>query len=196
MKKNLWLQLTILLIAFAALMPMDQAQARSRGAGKIYFGGGFLREINSYKFNSTESNFTGWGAAGIAGIELEMSGSFGAFLEAEYARHELINTLQSQTYLEKSTNTALIGKVGVYYGMIGFGFAASQNQIDVDNVATGSTGSRTSFKGLAYHAIGQLTFPAEDRVRTVIEGKVGTGTIDGMTYTESQISLHICFMPF
>jgi hypothetical protein len=115
---------------------LETVEARSRGQGNLYFGGGFLREINSYKFNSTESNFTGWGgASGIAGLEF-------------------------------------------------------------DNVSSNSTGNRTSFKGLAYHAVGQLTFPAEDRVRTVIEGKFGTGSFDGLTYTESQISLHLYFMPF
>lgn len=177
------------------LLPTD-AMAGSRGDGNIYFGGGFLREINSYKFNSTESNFTGWGASGIAGLEFELNGDFGIFIEGEYARHELLNTLQSTTYLEKATNTALIAKVGAFYGMIGLGIAASQNQIDVDNVSSGATGSRTSFKGLAYHAIGQLTFPAEDRVRTVLEGKFGTGNFEGLTYTESQISIHLYFTPF
>ncbi|MBN8541569.1 MAG: hypothetical protein J0L82_14340 [Deltaproteobacteria bacterium] len=175
---------------------VENADARSGGKGNIYFGGGFLREINSYKFNSTESNFTGWGASGIAGIEFDLNANLGLFFEAEYARHELLNTLQSTTYLEKATNTALIAKAGIYYGMIGLGFAASQNQIDVDNVSSAGTGSRTSFKGLAYHAIGQLTFPAEDRVRTMIEGKLGTGNFEGLTYTESQISIHLYFMPF
>lgn len=174
----------------------ENVEARSQGQGNIYFGGGFLREINSYKFNSTESNFTGWGASGIAGIDFELNGSFGVFFQGEYSRHELLNTLQSTTYLEKATNTALILKTGVFYGMIGLGVAASQNQIDVDNVSSGSPGTRTSFKGLAYHAVGQLTFPAEDRIRTVIEGKFGTGNFEGLTYTESQISIHLYFMPF
>lgn len=182
-------------VMFVVVLPID-ADARSRGNGNIYFGGGFLREINSFKFNSTESNFTGWGASGIAGMEFELNGNFGTFLEAEYSRHELLNTLQSSTYLEKATNTALILKAGAYYGMLGLGVAASQNQIDVDNVTSGSAGSRTSFKGPAYHAVGQFTFPAEDRVRTVLEGKFGTGSFEGLTYTESQISIHLYFMPF
>jgi len=191
------MKISLVVIAGILLLgSLENAEARTRGQGNIYFGGGFLREINSYKFNSTESNFTGWGASGIAGMEFELNGSFGIFLEGEYARHELLNTLQSSTYLEKATNTALILKSGVFYGMIGLGVAASQNQIDVDNVSSSSTGSRTSFKGLAYHAVGQLTFPAEDRIRTVIEGKFGTGNFEGLTYTESQISIHLYFMPF
>ncbi len=181
---------------FCAFGNPKSAQARGQGQGSIYFGGGFLREINSYKFNSTESNFTGWGASAVAGLEIELKGNFGLFLEGEYARHELLNTLQSTTYLEKATNTALIGKVGAYYGMIGFGMAASQNQIDVDNVSSSSAGNRTSFKGLAYHAVGQLTFPAANQVRAVIEGKFGTGTFEGLTYTETQIGLRLYLMPF
>ncbi len=189
--------LALMIIAFASLSLLHEtAEARRRGHGEIYVGGGLFREINTYKIDSNESNFAGWGAAGVVGMEFELSGGIGFMIEGEYTRHEMLNALQSTTYLEKATNTAMIGKAGLFYGVLGIGVGLAKNRIDIDNVQSNSNGIRTSYDGLTYQVFGQLTLPAENKMRTVIEGKYGMGTIGGMTYSELQIGLRLYFMPF
>lgn len=173
-----------------------KAEARQSGRGNLYAGAGLFREINTFKVNSNESSFAGWGAAGVIGMEFEFSNDFGFLLEGEYARHEMLNSLQSTSYLEKATNTAIVGKAGFFYGLLGLGAGVAKNRIDIDNVQSNSAGIRTSYDGLTYLVFGQLTLPAENKVRTVIEGKFGTGTIGEMNYSELQIGIRLQFMPF
>ena len=193
--KSLWP--VLLLMAFLGTsLTLENAEARRRGRGDLHFGGGLLREMNTYKIGSNESNFTGWGAAAFAGMEFELAGDVGLLFEAEYARHEMLNTLQNSNYLEKSTNTVLMGKVGFTYGLLSLGLGLANNRIDIDSVQSNAVGIRTSYDGLTYHAFGQLTLPMQEQITTLIEGKYGTGSLGGMTYSELQIGLRLQFRPF
>lgn len=186
-----WTVLSVVSVMVLSFLP-ENALAR-RGRSDLYFNGGFAREFNTYKIGANESNFSGWGTIATLGTELEVSNDFGLLLEAEYARLEMLNALQNTNYLEKSINNVWGAKVGLFYGWFSIGGGIAKNRIDIDNVQSGSSGIRTSFDGLTYGAFGQLTLPTEAKVRPVVEAKYSTGSLNGMSYNELQISIRLQF---
>ncbi len=168
----------------------------AQGGGAIYVGGGMHRSALAVKLGTTESNFAGWGVVGQAGLEFEFSKDFGLFLEGEYGRLEALNSLQSTTYMEKATNNFLATKAGIKIGVVGFGAGMRQNQIDIDNVSSTSTGYRTSYKGLSKLVFANVSFEAKNNFRTIVEAQYSTGTLEALTVSESQISLRLVFSPF
>lgn len=184
---------TFLMATLIACTMIGHTTAEARGSdGKnIYFGAGFLRSLAKYKSGSADSNFDGWGATGLAGMNLG-----NLFFEGEYGRIDALNTLQSTTYLEKSSNTYLAARAGWNFGVFALGGGLQQNSLDVDNVTTLGTSGRTSYKGLTYQAFARLIFEGRETYNTILEVKYGTGTITDLELSETQMSLKFVFSPF
>ncbi len=171
-------------------------RAHAKSADNLYAGVGLFRSTATYKAGAAESTFNGWGAAAIGGIGFT-SGRMGFFAEGEYGRVESMNTIQSTTYMEKSLNTYISGKLGASYEMFGIGAGIQQNTIDVDNVATLGTSGRTTYKGLNYSGFARLTLDSkESSFRTIVEAKYGTGSFSGLEVNETSLSLRFVFLPF
>ena len=189
---RLWIAVPL---ATVMLLAASEANARD-GFRNLYGGLGLFRSMAQYSSESAESSFNGWGASIVAGFGVPFGTSSGAFLEGEYGRVDALNTLQSTTYMEKSVNTFMAGKLGFTFDMFGIGGGAQQNAIDVDNVATIGTSGRSSYKGLNYFGFVRLTVESKDSFHTILEAKYGNGTFSGLEMSETTLSLRFVFLPF
>lgn len=193
MMSRFFVAVTALTIVFATFS-VSTASARD-AFRNVYAGVGLARSMAQYKSGSADSTFNGWGASAIAGFGFQSS-TYGLYLEGEYGRVESLNTLQSTTYMEKSLNTFLAGKIGFSYEIFSLGVGAQQNTIDVDNVTTLGTSGRTSYKGLGYFGFARMTIDSRETFRTILEAKYGTGTFSGLEMNETSLNLRIVFLPF
>ncbi|MDX9731369.1 MAG: hypothetical protein RBT63_06320 [Bdellovibrionales bacterium] len=184
--------LRIFIILFG-LMAGEAAHARDRDRG-LYFGGGLTRAIATMKAGSQEAGFGGWGAIGLIGIDLPVR-TIPMFAEGEYGRVDLLNTLQSTSYMERASNTFLGLKVGAIFGPVSMGGGVQHNQIEVTSVE-GGTGTQASHQGMTYFGFAQLSFNGTEAFRTVFEAKYGVGPIAGTDSSETQLSLRFVFLPF
>lgn len=177
------------------LLAVSSAEARRGDGSGVYFGGGMLRSISTFKSQTTSSNFAGWGGTVQVGVDFSDETS-GPFLEAEYGRTDLINSFSNSTYLEKATNSYLGAQAGFRINAFSLSGGARQNEITVDNVATLGNSGRNTFSGLSYFGALRVTVNDRDSVRTFIEISHTVGTLGTLELSETQGSLKIVFSPF
>lgn len=176
------------------LLPGHAAWASRDGSGP-YFGLGLFRSMSKFKAAPADSNFNGWGGVAVLGIDIGGE-SGGVFFEGEAGHADLMNTLQSSTYMEKATNTFFAGKAGFRYGVLGLGGGAQQNNLAIENVASVGSSGKNSYAGLSYMGFARLTFEGRQSFQTILELKYGFGQFSGLDLTETQIGLRFVFSPF